>query len=98
MTRKAYILLFLIAQSLDLLSTIIGIQNFGMVEQNPILNQFSLLGLSIIKVVAFSVIALYFYIKRKKIPTWYFVVVIIISSIAPVLNFLQMFLRIKGII
>ena len=98
MNKKNYILLFLIAQFLDILTTIIGIKNYGMIEVNPILNNFLLNQFIAIKIIIVIAITIYFWKRKRKIPNWYFITIIIISSIAPFLNGLQIFLIIKEVL
>lgn len=98
MSKGKYILLFLIAQTLDLATTLIGMIFFGMIEVNPFMNQFSLLGMSLIKMSIFLILALIFYIIRDRIPKWAFIIFIVISFTPVITNSLQMILEITGIL
>ena len=74
-----YIWLIIIAQFLDLLTTIIGVGFLGYTEVNPFMRQFSLFHMSIIKVVAASIVVTTIYFV-KRLPFWSVKLVLYISA------------------
>lgn len=83
-----YILVFLLIQLLDLLTTIVGIKYFGMIEVNPIMKQFSLWQMSLLKMAGILIIITILYFL-KKIPEWGYWILIGVSSIPVPLNMFQ---------
>ena len=92
-TKINYIILFAVAQLLDLFSTYIGIGIFGFREMNPIMQDATFFEMALLKLFAilFVGFSLYFI---KKFPIWFYRVMFIISVIPPFLNILQIVIAI----
>ena len=85
--KKTYIILFLTGQFLDLITTIIAIRFFNFSEGNPIMNKFSLLEISIIKVLVISLLAIV--ISTKNFYLWFYKAITIITFMPVVINTYQ---------
>lgn len=85
--KKLYIILFLIGQFLDLATTIIAIRFFNFSEGNPIMNKFSLLEISIIKIFVASLLTII--LSLRNFYLWFYKVITIITFIPVVINTYQ---------
>ena len=86
-----YIKWFVVTQVMDLLSTIIGIGFLGFREANPLFENATFIEMTLAKVLAITIIVCGLYYV-KKFPLWFFVVILVISAIPPLLNILQILL------
>lgn len=85
--KKTYTILFLIGQLLDLATTIIAVHFFNFSEGNPIMNKFSLLEISIIKILVASLLATILSIRNFYL--WFYKVITIITYIPVIINTCQ---------
>ena len=84
--------LFIFAQLLDLGSTLLGIYFLNFREMNPLMNQFSLLEMSFIKIFGILLMSMLLYYV-KNIPIWVYKLLFWLSIIFPFFNILQIIIE-----
>jgi len=76
---------FLLAQLLDLLTTLVGIIYFEAIEGNPIMNIVGLPMLIAIKLISMLMVSIVLMVRLNK-RVWFGIFLIVLSSIAPIWN------------
>ena len=89
MSKKKWLILFIVIQVLDLLSTLMGIIFLEFIELNPIMSQLTLFQMSFFKIIGFSFVAIMSYIAIKRLPKWFYIGINILSAIPVLTNTIQ---------
>ena len=92
---KLYIKLFLLAEALDILTTLIAVDILGGMELNPLVGQN--MGMLVYKVIITLLVAYIFYLLGEKIPMWFRKLVVIVSGFPFVWNSIMIILFVIGV-
>jgi hypothetical protein len=76
--KNRLVIIFLVAEFLDLLTTVIGVYGMGIAEKNPLINLVPMWALLLYKVIAVSGVAVYLW-KSSKMYLWVYWVLCIFT-------------------
>lgn len=89
---KKLIKLFILVQLLDLFTTVFGIVVLSIKEANQLMLQFSFIEMVVLKL--FMIFSISFIMYKFNLPRWSVWLLILLSSIAPIYNFIIILLSI----